>query len=115
MVNAPLSVCLCAGALGKDSQALVANFGKAAGYRDTLRLAALVAVDRNLAVLERRHIRRVAGHDAGFPFGPRDDHHVDIVRHHQPVGSDELEMQIGHQWVLSNFASNAWVAASNLS
>jgi len=24
-------------------------------------------------------------------------------------------MQVGHQWLLSIFASNAWIAASNLS
>src|SRR5207245_7000751 len=47
--------------------------------------------------------------------GPRHDDHVDMVRHHQPVRRDELEMQIGHQSLPSIFASKDRVAASNLS
>ncbi len=44
----------------------------------------------------------MAGHDAGFALGAGDDDHVDVVGHHQPVGRDELEMQIGHYLLAFN-------------
>src|SRR5436305_1178155 len=113
MVNVALSG--RSGAFGEDGQTLVADLGEAAGDGDALGACALAAVDRDLAVAERRHVGRVAGHDARFALGAGDDDHVDVFGHDQPVRSDELEMQIGHYRVLSIFASNAWIAASNLS
>src|SRR5437588_10511934 len=94
MVNAALSG--CAGALRKHRQAFVADLGVTTSDRNPLRLCALVAIDRDLAVLEGGHVGCVTRHDAALPLGPRHDDHVDIVRHHQPVRRDELEMQIGH-------------------
>src|SRR3954471_2616939 len=104
-----------AGALRKDSQALVADLGEAAGDRDPLRLRALAAVDGDGAVPERGHVGRVPGHDAGLALSAGDDDHVDIVGHHQPVRGHKLEMQIGHYSLLSILASKARVAALNLS
>src|SRR6266576_1373800 len=85
-----------AGAFGEDGEAFVADFGEAASDRNAFGLRALAPVDRDLAVLERGHVRRMAGHDAGLAFGAGDDDHVDVVGNHQPVRRDELEMQIGH-------------------
>src|SRR6185312_13813838 len=113
MVNAVLSG--RAGALGEDGKALVADLGEAAGHRNALRLAALASIDGDVAVLERRHIGRMPGHDTGFTLGPGDHDHVDVARRDQPVRSNKLEMQIGHHPLPLIFASNARVAASNLS
>src|SRR5438270_12607998 len=112
MVNAVLSG--RAGALRQDSQTLVADFGEATGHRDALRLGALAAIDRDLAVPERCHVRRMPGHDAGLALGAWNDDHVDVVRHYEAIRRDEFEMQIGHYSLPSIFASKDRVAASNL-
>src|SRR2546430_812270 len=112
MVNAALSRF---STLGEDGQALVAHLGKAAGDRDPFRLRAGGTIDGEHAILERGHIGRVAGDDAGFPVGAGDDDHVVVIGIYQPVGCDELEMQVGHYSLPSIAASNALVAASNLS
>ena len=36
------------------------------------------------------------------PSVPGHDDHVDVVGHHQPVGRDELEVQIGHYCLAFN-------------
>src|SRR6185312_13046189 len=114
MVNVALSG--RAYALSQDRQPLVADLGKASGHRDALGMRSCAPIYCDLTVLERRHIGRVASHDAGLPLGAGDDDHVDVVRHHQPVRSDELEMQVGHYYSLSSIlASNVRAAASNLS
>src|SRR4051794_16440435 len=106
---------LSSGALGEDRQAAVAYLGKPASNGDALRLAVLRAVDRDFAILQGRHVGRMTGHDAGIALAARDDDHVDVVGHDEPVGGDELEMQIGHYFLPSISLSNACVAASNLS
>src|SRR6185436_12620108 len=103
------------GALRKYRQSALADLCKAAGNRDFLWGRAGRTIDRDLSVAERRHVGRMAGHDAGFALGPGNNDHVDVVGHHQAVGGDQLEMQIGHQSLPSSFASNTRVAASNLS
>src|SRR5205807_999897 len=95
--------------------AFITDFREAASDRNSLRLPARRAINGNLAILERRHIGRVSRHDAGMAVGARDDDHLDVVGHHQSVGRDELKMQIGHYSLLPIFASNARVAASDLS
>src|SRR6478672_11954029 len=115
MVNATLSGCFSSSAFGEHGQALVADLGKAAGDRDLLGLAGRGAIDRDLAVAQRRHVRRMARHDALFAFGTRNDDHVDVVGHYLAVRSHEFKMQVGHYCLPSIFASNVLAAASNLS
>src|SRR6478672_356749 len=113
MVNAALSAGFCA--LGEDDQALGAYLREPAGDLNALGLRALGPVNRDVAVLERRHVGRVTRHNARFTVGSRNDNHVDVVRRDQPVRSHKLKMQIGHYSLPSMRASNARVAASNLS
>src|SRR4051794_9590787 len=86
--RAKLRYILGAGALGKNGKALVANLGKAAGNGDSLGLGAAAPIDGDLGVPERRHVRRVAGHDSGIALCARHDDHVDVLFHDQPVRSD---------------------------
>src|SRR5438034_11067901 len=65
-----------AGALGENGQALVADLGEAAGDGDPLGASAGTAVNGNLTVAQRRHVRRMAGEDAGFALGSGDAGHV---------------------------------------
>src|SRR3954451_18988406 len=92
---------LSSGSLRKDGEAAIADFCEAAGNRDALRLRAVAAVDGDLAVPQRRHVRRVASHDPRFAFRAGDDDHVDVVGHDLPVRRDEFEMQIGHYFLPS--------------
>src|SRR5579864_4391434 len=112
MVNAALSG---ARAFGKDGETLVADLREAAGDRDSFGLCALAAIDRDVSVPERRHVGRMVGHDAGFALGARDNDHVDLLGHHQPVGRNKLKVKVCHYCLLSIAWSKLRVAASNLS
>ena len=70
----------------------------AAADADGVEAGARGAVDLEVAVLERRHERRMPGHDAEFALDPGHDDHVDVVRTNELFRRDEFEVKVGHMY-----------------
>eukprot|EP01035_Chromulina_nebulosa_P001682 gene1682-2272_t len=79
------------GAFREDRQAVLADLGEAALDREDLGLTLFAVIDRQRAVADRRHERRVMLEHAEVALGAGHDDHINVLRADQLFRRDEFE------------------------
>ena len=111
----PLGVDLV-GALGqlrKNRHAVGQHLREAIGDRDVGPFASLAVPQ--LADPERREQGRMSRQDAEVPFGAGDLHLVHALADHEPIGRDDLQIEMGRECHLcQSFIFSAFSTASSM-